>query len=316
MQLRDIKVIGVAGTGLMGGDTAAVCLGNGYRVIMMGINEEECEKGRQNVRADFDELVKNGLLSQEQADRALSRLDVRVGFEHGRDCDYIFEAVLERVDVKGSVFQQLEAVCGRDTVFASITSGISADALADTVEHSDRLLVAHFWNPAHLIPLVEVVRSRYTSAAAVQLTVDLLGSLHKEIVVLDKNIPGFIGNRLMHAMYREALYLVENGVCSPEDIDRTVYYSFGQRFASVGLLEYYESVGLDLQHNVQSYLLDDLCNEGGPQKILKEHYEKGELGPKTGSGIFDWTKKDMADFRHRKNSPFFKMFNWEESREN
>ncbi len=308
--MRDIRTIGIAGTGLMGGDTAALCAGNGYNVIMMGISEEECQKGLANVRADYNELVREKLMSRAQADEALSRVSALTGFEHGGKADFIFEAVLEREDVKREVYRQLEAVCESGVVFASITSGLSPNSLAESLKHKERLLVAHFWNPAHLIPLVEVVRGKATSDEATDATLSVLRRLKKEIVLIDKDVPGFIGNRLMHAMYREALHLVESGVCSPEDIDRTVLNSFGPRFSSVGLLEYYDSCGLDLQHNVQSYLFESLCAASRPQRVLTERCERGDLGPKTGQGIFDWSKKDMADFRRRKSKPFYKMFSW------
>lgn len=308
MQPDGIKTIGIAGAGLMGSGTATISALNGFNVIMMGTSREDCERGLASVNADIDELVENNLVTKAQAESAVRRLTVKVGFEHGRNADFIFEAVLERVDVKGDVYRELEKVCAPGVVFASITSGLSPDDLAATVKDKSRLLVAHFWNPAHLVPLVEVVRSEHTSDQAVHVTAQLLKSLNKEVVLMDKNVPGFIGNRLMHSMYREAVYLVESGYCTPEDIDRSIYYSFGQRFGSVGLLEYYDSVGLDLQRNVQSYLFADLCNARKPQKYLLERCKRGDLGPKTGQGIYDWTKKDMADFRHRKNSPFFKMF--------
>jgi 3-hydroxybutyryl-CoA dehydrogenase len=157
---------------------------------------------------------------------------------------------------------------------------------------------------------VEIVTSEHTGAATTRKAIELLEGLGRKIVVLKKDIPGFIGNRLMHAMYREALDLVEKGAATLEDIDTTILYSFGPRFSSVGLLEYYDSCGLDLQYSVQSYLLADLCNAGGPQKPLVECYERGEYGPKTGKGLFDWTKKDMDDFRLRKSKPFFRYVKW------
>ncbi|MDR1731142.1 MAG: 3-hydroxyacyl-CoA dehydrogenase family protein [Synergistaceae bacterium] len=310
MLFNDIKLVAVAGSGQMGADTATLCIGNGFRTLMLTHSEEGRVRGLNSVRNNFAELKGQGLLNDRQIETALSRLRVEVGMDKGADAEFIFEAVVERPEVKIDVYRQLEAVCRPDAIFASITSGISPDILAEGIARKDRLIVTHSWNPAHLIPLVEVVRSRHTSDETTQTAVDLLKAMKREVVVLKKNIPGFIGNRLMHAMFREALYLVENGYCDPEDVDRTVYYSFGQRYSSVGLLEYFDSVGLDLDYNVESYLFETLCDAKAPQKYLVERYQRGDLGPKTGRGVFDWTKKDLGDFRTRKNRPFFKMFNW------
>jgi 3-hydroxybutyryl-CoA dehydrogenase len=228
------------------------------------------------------------------------------------DVPFVFEAVSENVAVKQRVFQTLETVCGPETVFLSITSGIMAGKLVQGIAKKDRLLVAHAWNPPHLIPLVEVVATAYTDKNALARAVAFLEGLGRKVVLLKKDIPGFIGNRLMHAMYREALYLVEQGVATLEDIDATVLYSFGPRFSSVGLLEYYDSCGLDLQRSVQTYLLPELCNADAPQKLLTDAYDKGDYGPKTGKGLFDWNRKDAGDFRLRKSKPFFHFNHWDD----
>jgi len=308
-----MRKVGVVGTGRMGSDTATLLLGYGHDVVLLGTGEKSCEKGRASVVQNLDELVSHHVISRPFAEGCLSRLKIVSDDAEMADRDFIFEAVPEKIEVKTEVYRRLERVCKPEAPFISITSGIVADDLAQGLENKGRLIVAHSWNPPHLIPLVEVVRSRFTTEETFEKTMALLLELDRKIVVLKKGIPGFIGNRLMHAMYREALYLVEQGVADPKDIDDTVLYSFGQRFSSVGLLEYYDSCGLDLQYDVQSYLLADLCDAKGPQKPLVECYKRGEFGPKTGKGIYDWSAKDFDDFRKRKHMPFFKYVNWERS---
>jgi 3-hydroxybutyryl-CoA dehydrogenase len=310
MLFEDIRLIAVVGSGLMGRDTATLCAGNGFRTVMLCHSERGLAKGMEGVRRNFAELEEQGLLNESQIETVLSRLSAEVGVEKAAEADFVFEAVLENPEVKISLYRQLESICRPDVVFASTTSGISPDILAEGMRHKERLVVSHFWNPAHLIPLVEVVRGKHTDETSIQTTLAMLNALNRKPVVLQKNIPGFIGNRIMHAMFREALYLVENGYCTAEDIDNTIYYSFGQRYSSVGLLEYYDSVGLDLQYSVENYLFESLCNAASPPKYLVDRCNRGDLGPKTGKGIFDWITKDQADFRARKNRPFFKMFKW------
>jgi 3-hydroxybutyryl-CoA dehydrogenase len=310
MLFDDIKLVAITGSGLMGADTATLCAGNGFRTVMLCRSKSGLARGMESVRRNFAELKEQGLLNESQIGTALSRLSAEVGIEKAAEADFLFEAVPENAEVKISLYRQLETFCRPDVVFASITSGISPDILAEGIRHKERLVVAHFWNPAHLIPLVEVVRGTHTNETSTQITLEMLSALNRKPVVLQKNIQGFIGNRIMHAMFREALYLVENGYCTPEDIDNTIYYSFGQRYSSVGLLEYYDSVGLDLQYSVESYLFESLCNAASPPQYLVDRCKRGDLGPKTGKGVFDWTTKDQADFRLRKNRPFFKMFKW------
>ena len=178
------------------------------------------------------------------------------------------------------------------------------------MKHPERFMVAHSWNPPHVIPLVEAVRAQATSEETVDRAVAFLKSLDREVVVLRKSVPGFIGNRIQHSMFREALSLIENGVATPEEIDRAVYFSFGQRYSGVGLMEYYDSCGLDLQMDVQSYLLAELSDAKGPQKPLTDCVAAGNLGAKTGKGLYEWSKEEQEDFRERKTRPFLRFVDW------
>jgi len=305
-----MKQVGVVGTGRMGSDMATLLAAYGFHVTILGISEGECEKGRNNIEENLNELSNNNIIDNSTAQRCMQLIAFTQDYRSLADLDFVFEAVVERIDIKHSVYLQLEAVCSERTIIISITSGITAYKLAESIVHKERLIVAHAWNPPHLIPLVEVVGSEHTAPDTVKRTLELLETLDRKVVVLKRDIPGFIGNRIMHAMYREALYLVEIGVASPAEIDLTVLYSFGQRFASVGLLEYYDSCDLNLQFDVQSYLLAELCDAKGPQKPLVDCCLRGDYGPKTGNGIYDWSKKDLDEFRLRKNKPFFQYVTW------
>lgn len=314
MDKNSIK-IGIVGSGRIASDTATLFIGNGYNTVVLSRNDEGSSKALKSIQFNFEQLKNEGLIADEQVRRCFEYISFAVDYDMLKDCNFIFEAVFEKIDIKSIVFQALEKVCSPEAVFISTTSGISADDLAEAINKKDRLIVGHPWNPPHLIPLVEVVKSVHTSDETLNRTVELLESVGREIVVLKKNIEGFIGNRIQHAMFREAIHLIESGVADPEDIDKTIFYSFGQRYSTVGLMEYYDSVGLDLEYNVESYLFKSLCSATTAQEFLVERCKRGDLGPKTGRGVYDWSNKDYSEFSDRKSKPFYKFFNWDVPKE-
>ncbi len=302
--------VGVVGVGQMGSDMAALALAYGHPVVLMGRSMEKAEQGRAKVVRDFDDMIGYGKIDETDKARMLNGLTLTDHYEGLSDCEFIIEAVVEQLAVKKAVYAELERCCPTTTIFLSETSGIPADDLVTEMVHPERFMVAHSWNPPHVIPLVEAVRAQETSDETVEKAVAFLKGMDREVVLLRKSIAGFIGNRIQHAMYREALDLVEKGVATPEEVDKAIYYSFGQRFSSIGLLEYYDSCGLDLQMSIQSYLLAELSDAKMPQKPLTDCLEAGKLGAKNGEGLYDWSKIDADDFRARKTKPFLKFVNW------
>jgi 3-hydroxybutyryl-CoA dehydrogenase len=308
---KQLTKIGVVGSGRIASDTATLFAGNGYKIALISRSEDGCQRAKLNIEENFEQLRKEGLLTEEQIIYCLSFVTFSTDLQELAKCQFVFEAIVENLELKGELYHKIEQICNPVSIIVSTTSGIAADDLAAWIQKKDRFIIGHSWNPPHLIPLVEIVRNADTSDETVKETVSLLESTGRKIVILKKSIDGFIGNRIMHAMFREALYLVESGIAEPEDIDRAILYSFGQRFSSIGLLEYYDAVGLDLQYNVESYLFKSLCNADSPQKYLTQNCSAGKLGLKTGQGIFDWTQKDIPDFNYRKSKPYFQYFNWE-----
>jgi 3-hydroxybutyryl-CoA dehydrogenase len=174
------------------------------------------------------------------------------------------------------------------------------------MQNKSRMLVAHFWNPAHLCPLVEVCGNPETTEEVKQATMQLLTAIGNKPVLMKKEILGFIGNRLMHAMNREAISMIQKGIVSAEDIDMAVLNSFGPRFANLGLMEYLDFCGLDLIANIQDYLYDDLEKGGGTMPLVKELVDKGDLGAKSGKGLCEWDGKDPDDVRGRRDQEFMR----------
>lgn len=310
MTLQDIRTVGVIGTGMIGSSLATMFLGNGYPVILIGRTSESLAAGKANVERNFADLVKQGIATQEQTQKALSRLTCTSDYASLKETRFVMEAVAEDAKVKAACYAQVEQNTSPDTILASATSAISADVLAETLTRKERFLVAHPWNPPHLVPLVEISRSAFTSDETAFITKELIDSVGHRAVILNKNITGFVGNRLQHAMLREALYLIEEGVVTAEQIDEVVLYGFGPRYSSIGIMEHYDTAGLPLQLQVQSNLFPTLCNADGPQKVLTDLLAQGKLGVKTQEGVLDWHGKDMDDFRRRQQAPYYALMKW------
>ena len=297
--------IAVIGTGMIGPDICASVLLAGAPVTMIGRSRESVERGLSNLENDLDDYRQSGIISDSEMSAMRDMVRTSTVLESGlREAGIIFEAVSEELTVKQKLFADIEKVCRPDAILCSSTSGLSPDDMAAKMVRLRRLLVTHFWNPAHLVPLVEVVFQTDLDQDAGNKALALLERLGKVPVVLKKDILGHIGNRLQHALYREALFLIETGVATPDDIDKVVLNSFGPRYSTIGPMEYFDSCGLDLQLKVERYLFPDLCRRNKPMSLLLEKVKAGELGEKTGRGLHDWSGRDSGEFRRRRNQRF------------
>lgn len=304
------KKVGVIGTGTIGAGTATLLIGNEYQAIMLGRSEASRQKGYENVVKNLDEMIGLGLLTQEQKEACLPNLVITGDYADLADCCAVIESAAETIEAKHEVMKQLEAVLDPAAVIGSTTSAISANQIAQALEHKDRFMVTHSWNPPHLVPLVETVVTEHTTEEALETMKSLLEDLGRVPVVIRKDVPGFIGNRLQHAMFREALHMIEEGIATAEDIDKAVLNSFGPRYSSIGLMEFYDAASLPLQLNVQSYLMPHLCNDTKPQKPLLDALAAGHEGLPTKQGVLNWNEKDLDDFAFRKIKPFLPYANW------
>jgi 3-hydroxybutyryl-CoA dehydrogenase len=292
MKSENIKNVTVLGTGNMGPGIALQFARAGYHVNIWGRNEKSAEKGGRNLQLNIDDLIHEEIMDHDEAGKVLGNTRVKSDLEEAcKDAHLIIEAIPESLEMKQEMFARLEHICSGETILASTTSTLLPTPLAEKLKHKERLIVAHFWNPAYLAPLVEVCGSKETSAAVTEATMDILKNIGNQPVLMRKEILGFLGNRIMHAMNREALALISEGVCDPEDIDMVVNTSFGPRFANLGPMEYLDAVGLDLVRNIQGYLYKDLDRTPGVVSVIDKLVSAGDLGMKTGKGLFDWSKK-------------------------
>ncbi|NKB29061.1 MAG: 3-hydroxyacyl-CoA dehydrogenase family protein [Rhodobacteraceae bacterium] len=216
-----------------------------------------------------------------------------------KDAGFVIEAAPEKLDLKRSIFSEIEAHAPTDAVLASNTSVIQISKITGHLESRHRALGTHWWNPPHMIPLVEVVKTEWTAPAAAQAMFDLLAEAGKTPVMVEKDVPGFIGNRLQHALWREAVSLVENGICDAEAVDTVIKASFGRRLVVLGPLENADLVGTDLTLDIHENVLADLERRPGPSPYLQQLVSEGRLGMKTGEGFRKWADGDAEKIRDK-----------------
>lgn len=212
---------------------------------------------------------------------------------------FVFEAAPERLALKQRLFAELEAAVAKDTVLASNSSAIPSTEIGRHLQRRERVIGTHFWNPPHLVPLVEVIQNDKTSDEVVAKTLRLLRDAGKTAVHVRRDIPGFVGNRLQHALKREAIALVAAGVCDAETIDTVVKEGFGLRMAVLGPMEQSDLVGLDLTLDIAEVLYADLDRTAGPHPYLREKVKAGKLGMRTGEGFRKWTIEEVTAVKKR-----------------
>jgi 3-hydroxybutyryl-CoA dehydrogenase len=216
-----------------------------------------------------------------------------------QDAAFVFEAAPEKLPLKQQIFADLEGMVAPDTILASNSSAIPSTDIGRHLKHRERVIGTHFWNPPHLVPLVEVIQNEKTSDAVVHATMALLRDAGKIPVHVRRDIPGFVGNRLQHAMKREAIALVAAGVCDAETIDTVVKQGFGARTAVLGPMEQSDLVGLNLTLDIAEVLIADLDRTAGPHPFLREKVAAGKLGMKTGEGLRKWGPGEADAVRER-----------------
>ena len=282
--------IAVVGCGLMGQGIAQTLARAGYAVIMHDVTQARVDKALAGIEASVKEFVERKLMPAREAKPLQKRIRVTTSLpEATAEADLLIEAAFEDLELKQDLFGQFERLCPKRTVLVSSTSALSATAIAQGTSCPQRVLVAHYWNPPALIPLVEVVPGEKTSQRSVRTLCAVLEKSGMRPVVLKKDVPGFIGNRLQFALLREAVHLVETGVASAEDVDMVAEMTFGRRLSITGPLKSADLAGLDAFKDICQYLFKDLCNATEPQALLTECVTRGRFGAKTGKGFYDWT---------------------------
>ena len=300
-----MEMIAVYGSGTIGSCEATLIIGHGLPCVVIGHSERGLERCRKAIEQNWDDLIAEGLATEKNKAAALKLLTITNDPVALAGCTFVFEAVAEGTEQKQEVYQAIEQYAAPNAVIASCTSSIDAEVLAKLTGRPENLLIAHPFQPVHMLPLVEVVRHEKTADETVSRTLALLERLHRQVVVLNRSVPGFLVNRFAQALFRESIYLIEQGITTAADIDKAVKYAMGMRYASIGLLEYFDAVGYDLESTIASNVYPDLCDTKEIQSLVKEGLASGMTGQAAGQGLYDWSQKDGDDFRRRKQSPYF-----------
>jgi 3-hydroxybutyryl-CoA dehydrogenase len=287
--------IAVVGAGLMGTSIGLDWARAGFDVKIYDSDPDCVESLTRRAREIGQALVEAGVISANELNLAVARLNpsTDLGDTVG-DADYVAEAVFENLAVKQALYSELDAITRPDAVLASNTSTLMPSAMAEPIKRRERFLVAHYFNPAHLIPVVEVVMGPETAPETVDTTVRLLRQAGKTPAILRKEVPGFIANRLQSALLRESLALIEDGVCSMEDLDAVVSLGFGRRLAIFGPLALHDMAGLDVWHAIATNLFPEISDAKVPQALLADRAANEELGLKSGRGFYEWPPVDAA----------------------
>ena len=292
--------IGVVGAGLMGHGIALQFAVGGYEVSLTDTSEKNLQLARENIDNSLTSLVELGLVDDATASDVPGKIHTIVPMAQAMDkVNFVVEAVYEDLALKQEVFAQLDKVCPPDAVLTSNTSSFMTSQLASSTARPDKVLVANWWNPPFLLPLVEVVRGPDTSDETVETATAIFESVGKKPVVLSKESLGFIGNRMQFALLREALFIVDNGIASAEDVDTVVKTSFGRRLAVAGPFEVFDIAGWDTISKIIDQLFPDLDSTAGTPTSVSEMVSQGELGVKSGAGFYKWDNQSVGALRSR-----------------
>ncbi|TKJ30762.1 MAG: 3-hydroxybutyryl-CoA dehydrogenase [Chloroflexi bacterium B3_Chlor] len=307
----EINNVAVIGAGTMGHALAQVFALAGLQVALTDDDAEVLGTAIQRIQANLETCVKHSSVDKDRAASVPSRITLPSNLADAvSEADFIVEAVYEDLDVKHEVLRQLEEHCPAHAVITSTTSGYRVRDMAVALSHPQRFLVTHYWDPPYIIPVVEVVPGEHTSAEALETTMTLLEAVGIYPALVKKDVPGFVGNRLQHALRREAIAIVEQGIASPEDVDLITRLSFGLRLPIVGLLETIDIGGLDLTLAIHTYLLRELDRSTEPQQLIQDKVARGESGAKAGKGFYDWPRGRAEKVIRRRDETLLEMVEW------
>lgn len=283
-----IQTVGVVGAGSMGSGIANLAASSGFKVILNDVETKYLENGLARIEAFMQKGVERGKVTEAQKAEVLERISATTNIEDLKDADIVIEAVIEDLDVKKDVFSKLDQILPKDVIIATNTSSMSITAIAAATKRPERVAGMHFFNPAQIMKLVEVVRGISTSDETVEEIKNFAKQLNKEPIEVKKDTPGFIVNRIMIPQFIEAIKLLEEGVASAEDIDKAVTLGLNYPMGPFTLQDY---AGVDIGYYVMEYMKEEFDDTRfAPPLLLKQLVRAGRLGKKTGAGFYDYDK--------------------------
>lgn len=295
-----IRRIAVVGAGLMGHGIALEFAASGFDVRLQDQNALQLAKAEASIAEGLSRMAAAGRITESEVAAAPGRIVLTSSLpEAVAEADVVIEAVTENIDVKRAVFAELDAHAPRHAILASNSSTFMPSLMAAATTRPEQVLVAHYFNPPHLLPLVELVRGEATSDATIEAMRLLYTKIGKSPAVVQKEAPGFVGNRLQMALYREALAIVEAGIATPQDVDTIIHTGFGRRLSVAGVFQIFDAAGLDVTLAVADQLFPDIAITNSAPALLRDKVAQGDLGIKSGRGFYDWPPDDAIALRTR-----------------
>ena len=294
MKAENIRKILIEGAGTMGTSMAKIFAENGYSVVLHGRHQETLDRAQKRLEDIVMQDEKNGKCSAESGRVLLDRIRLTLAWEDFADSDILIENIAENLEIKQAFYRKASPLMKEDALITTNTSGLSITALAEAVVKPERFVGFHWFNPPHLIPLIEVIAGEHTEESAVDAVYALAEAIGKKPIRVKKDVPGFIANRIQLAILRECIYMKEEGIGDFEDIDRAMKYGLGFRYACLGPFEVCDQGGLDIFYSISKYLYPDLSAAQSPEGLFADIVEKGNYGVKNGSGFYDYSEGKAA----------------------
>ncbi len=302
MKIDEIKKVLVVGAGTIGHSIAQVFASHGFSVTLCSRRTTSLERAMNQIEANLSTLVKEKRISPSDVTSTMANIEITTDLESAaKSASFVMEAILEQPEAKRELFTQLDEYCSEDTIIASTTSNLNVYELAP-IKNPSRLIIHHWFAPPHIIPLVEVVPGPNTAPELIDLSVELLTKLKKRPVVMKEFVPGFIVNRIQLAVIKEVLTMIGNDWASPEDIDLAVKTSLGIRLPIVGVAQTLDFTGIDTMYDIIRSI-----DESQIPPFIKELKEKGQLGAKSGKGIYDYGELSEAEILEKRDLMYLKM---------
>lgn len=282
----EVKKPFVVGVGIMGAGVGQLCAQKGYDVTVVDTSEEIVEKARAKVSAGLSRRIEKGKITQEDMDSVLSRMNWSTDLELAKDSDFVVEAIFENIEVKKEVFQKLDSICSPETILASNTTALSISEIASATSRPDKVIGMHFFNPAVIMKLVEIIRGDETSDGTIEATKEFAEKLGKVPIVTAKEAPAGIVSRVLGGLLNEATAVYADGIASAEDIDEAMKLGAGLPMGPLALID---MIGLDIHMAKMEILYGKLKDERyKPLEIIKKMVAEGKLGKKSGEGFYKY----------------------------
>ena len=307
MKATEIKSIVVAGAGTMGASMAQIFAKNGYDVVMYDIAEAALERGRNLVRVNQESQVASGDLTAAESAEIVSRLSYTMDKNCFAQCDLVVESILENLEIKQNFWEEISRIARPDYLLCTNTSGLSITKICERVQGKERFCGMHWFNPSHIVPLIEVINGDDTAQETADAVYEFAKMIGKQPIYVKKDALGFIANRIQAAILREALYIKEQGIGDFADIDGAMKYGLGFRYACLGPLEVVDQGGLDIHHHIATYLWEDLADDKYPTGIFEELYQNGKYGVKSGAGFYDYSGEKADQSIKKRDAMYLAM---------